>query len=142
MACLRSLDIINELYILFREECSDSWDELESKPVNRIKLPCCINMDGTLSIALPRSDGEHVYVRLSGTGMAELWSIRRGMDVFWIDEPNCASQEIRANFIELLKQHGYTPSDRAVLAESCYKSTVFDAAKFIDIQSKKVKNGT
>ena len=139
MACLRSLDIINELYILFREECSDSWNELENKPVNRIKLPSCINMDGTLTIALPRSDDEYVYVRLCGTGMAELWSVSRGMDVFWIDESNHSSENICANFMNLLKEHGYEPSSRATLADSCYRSTVFDVAKFIDIQSKKLK---
>ena len=139
MACLRSLDIINEIYILFCEECSESWDVLENKPKQRVKLPYCINMDGTVTIALPRVDGDNIFARFCGTGMVELWSACRGMDVFWIDESNCASEEIRSSFMELLKEHGYIPSNSAALADSCYKSAIFDAAKSIDIHAKNLK---
>lgn len=139
MSCLRSLDIFNEIYVLFCEECSESWDVLENKPKQRVKLPYCINMDGTVTIALPRADGENIFARFCGTGMVELWSACRGMDVFWIAEPNCTSGEIRSSFMELLKEHGYIPSGSAALADSCYKSAIFDAAKSIDIYAKKLK---
>ena len=142
MACLRSINFLREIYTLFREECSDLWDALENKCKKRLKLPTCINLDGTVTIALPRTDGGDVYVRLCGTGMAELWSAGRGMDVFWIEEPESTAEERHANFMELLKEHGYETCGKPMLAESYYRSTVFDGAKLVTIRSNQVKNGT
>lgn len=141
MACLRSLDILKEIYILLQSECSDLWDDLENKPKNRIKLPACINIDGTVTVVLPSTASGEVYIRFSGNRIVELWSASKGMDVFWIEESSHTSEQICDTFRELLKSHGYNSCGNAALEDTYCKPTIFDGVQLIGMQEK-VRTGT
>lgn len=136
MACLRSLSILNEIYTLFKEDCLDLWDALENRPRELAKLQLCINLDGTVTIALPCENGSNVYVRFNGSGTVELWSAARGTDVFWIEE---ADHKICSDFRELLKQHGFEFCGGAALEESYGQPTIFEYARFIGLPQQKGK---
>lgn len=135
MACLRSLEILHEIYILFKDDAAVLLDNLKMKPVNPVKLQMCINTDGTVTITLPGRNNHEIYARFNGSGTVELWSALKGTDIFWIEEPGCTPEQVSNSFMALLREHGFEFAGSFILEESHSKPTIFECARLIGLKA-------
>lgn len=108
MSILRSLKILEQIHMLFDESDFALTTGGRKSKHKQDKLKIALNLNGTVTVAAPRINGDAIFITFDGSDMVEIWDGGICGEIFRLGDASCDREEMRRSFrTKLEKEYGF-----------------------------------